>query len=79
VTTSTRALAIAVALAAVTIGAMQTIGPTALGLPPVAAGWLGVIGAVAASAQAFLPAVHQRALRRGGWQRAWLAFRGLHG
>jgi hypothetical protein len=52
-------LAIGAALIAAAIGAIQTAGPDALGLPPLTANWLGVLAVVLAAAQAFLPNVKQ--------------------
>lgn len=49
--------AVVVALLVVAIGAIQTAGPTVLGIPPVAFQWLGVLAIVLAAAQAILPKV----------------------
>ena len=59
-----KALAIALALLAAAIGAIQTAGPASLGLPPLAANWLGVVAVLTATAQAFLPEVHKKATRK---------------
>ena len=52
-----RIVAIVVVLVGVAIGAIQGANPTALGLPPGAGAWLGIIAAVLHAAQGFLPKV----------------------
>ncbi|HYE58581.1 MAG TPA: hypothetical protein VD948_08750 [Rhodothermales bacterium] len=55
-----KTLAVIAALAAAGIGAIQTAGPESLGLPPLAANWLGVLAVLLSAAQAFLPDVTPR-------------------
>ena len=49
--------AIAIAVALVVIGAIQSVGPEQLGIPEVAFRWLGILSAALAAVQSFLPNV----------------------
>ena len=49
--------AIVTAILLVAIGAIQSVGPEQLGIPAVAFRWLGVVAAMLAAVQAFLPKV----------------------
>lgn len=49
----------AVLVVLLTVGAIQTAGPEALGIPAVAFRWLGVIAIVFSGIQGFLPGVQK--------------------
>lgn len=52
-----RTLAMVLTIVVAGIGLIQSVGPASLGLPPIAANWLGVLGGAIGVALGFLPRV----------------------